>query len=113
MWENEKATHHRIRAVSVGWDTETFIEFTCGATLTVAVSGSILAAVKPDKMSETLTLKYKAKHGFQTPEYYEENGEKIHDVLPSDFAGKGCDQSGQTITSTVKNEEKLELNAYV
>ena len=64
-------------------------------------------------MNTTVTLKYKAKHGFQTPEYYEENGKKVKDVLEADFAGKGWEQAGQTITSTVKNEEKLELNAYV
>lgn len=92
---------------------EKFIEFNCGGTLTVAVRGSILASVKPDKMSETLKLTYKAKHGFQTPEYFEEGGLKIHSTLEADFSGKGWDQAGQTITSTVKNEEKLELNAYV
>ena len=78
-----------------------------------SVKGSVLVPIKADKMSETFTLKFKSKHGFQTPEYYEEEGVKIKDVLLSDFAGKGYDQSGQTITSTVKNEEKLELNAYV
>ena len=38
---------------------------------------------------------------------------KVKDVLLSDFAGKGYEQAGQTITSTVKNEEKLEVNTVV
>jgi hypothetical protein len=112
VWENEQK-HKTALDLYPSVGNETFIEFTCGATLTVAVKGSILVPVTADKMSETVTLKYKAKHGFQTPEYYEENGTKVKDVLFSDFAGKGYAQAGQTITSTVKNEEKLELNAYV
>lgn len=112
VWENEKEHKTALDLYPAG-GAEKFIEFSCGAAITVAVRGSVLVNVKADKMSETLTLKYKAKHGFQTPEYYEENGKKVRDVLEADFSGKGWEQAGQTITSTVKNEEKLELNAYV
>ena len=34
-------------------------------------------------------------------------------MLEANFAGKGFVEASQTITSTVTNEEKLELNAYV
>jgi hypothetical protein len=64
-------------------------------------------------MSSTVPLKYKAKHGFQAVEYYEEAGKKIKATLLSNFAGKGYAQAGQTITATVTNEEALELNTYV
>ena len=90
-----------------------FIEFTCGAALTVAVKGAILVPIKTNTMSETVALKYKAKHGFQTPEYYEEGGKKVRAVLLSNFADKGFAQAGQNIVSTVKNEEKLEVNTAV
>lgn len=112
VWENEKE-HKTALDLFPSVGHETFIEFSCGAVITVSVKGSVLVPITADKMSGTFTLKFKSKHGFQTPEYYEEEGVKIKDVLFSDFAGKGYDQSGQTITSTVKNEEKLELNAYV
>ena len=112
VFENE-AAHKTALELYPAQGAEKFIEFNCGGTLTVAVRGSILAPVKADKMSETVKLKYKAKKGFQTPEFFEEGGLKDPSVLEADFAGKGWDQAGQTITSTVKNEEKLELNAYV
>jgi hypothetical protein len=112
VFEHEK--EHKVAFdLYPGGGAEKFIEFTCGAALTVAVRGSILVNVKVDKMSETAVLKYKGKDGFQTPEYYEENGVKIKDILEANFASKGFDQADQVITATVKNEEKLELNAYV
>lgn len=111
VWEKE--SEHKTALDLYPQGGEQFIEFTCGATLTVSVRGHILVPVKADKMSETVTLKYKSKHGFQTPEYYEEEGKKVKNVLEADFAGKGWSQSGQTLTTTVKSEEKLELNAYV
>jgi hypothetical protein len=112
VFENEKE-HKTALDLYPGGGVEKFIEFNCSGALTVAVRGSVLVNVKADKMSETVTLKYKGKGGFQTPEYYEENGVKVKDILEANFAGKGWDQSSQTIVSTVKNEEKLELNAYV
>lgn len=112
VWENEALKKPALELFPAA-GKEQFIEFTCGAALTVAVKGAILVPVKPNKMSETVTLKYKAKHGFQTPEYYEEGGKKVRAVLLSNFAGKGFAQAGQNITSTVKNEEKLELNTVV
>ncbi len=112
VWEKEKE-HKAALDLYPSDGMEKFIEFTCGTTLTVAVRGSILVNVPVDKMSETVTLKYKGKHGFQGVEYFEEGGVKVKDILEADFAGKGYDQADQIITSTVKSEEKLELNAYV
>ncbi len=114
VWENEKL-HKTALDLFPSVGHETFIEFTCGKheEITVKVKGSVLVPIKPDKMGSTFTLKFKSKHGFQTPEEYEENGKKVKDVLYSDFTEKGYDQAGQTETVTVKNEEKLELNAYV
>lgn len=111
VWENEKAGKAAIDLSPA--NGELFIEFNCEGRLSVAVKGSVLVPVKADKMGATFVLKFKAKHGFQTPEYYEEGGKKVKDVLLSDFAGKGYEQAGQTITSTVTNEEKLEVNTVV
>lgn len=111
VWENEKTGKTAIDLFPE--KGELFIEFNCEGKLSVAVKGSVLVPVKADKMGETFSLKFKAKHGFQTPEYYEEGGKKVKDVLLSDFAGKGYEQAGQTETVTVKNEEKLEVNTVV
>jgi hypothetical protein len=111
IWENEKTKKAAIDLFPE--KGELFIEFNCEGKLSVAVKGSVLVPVKADKMGETFTLKFKAKHGFQVPEYYEEGGVKVKDVLLSDFAEKGYDQAGQSETVTVKNEEKLEVNTVV
>ncbi len=89
--------------------TGLFIEFGC-AGLQVSVKGSVLVPVKSDKMELTGPLKYKATHGKQKPEHFE--GEP-NDVLESAFGSGPYEQSGQTITTTLKNEEPLELNAVV
>ena len=113
VWES-KAKHKTALDLYPAGGAEKFIEFKCGATLTVAVRGSILAPVKSDKMSLTVPLKYKAKRGVQSPTEYETaGGAKVKDVLEANFSEQGWLQAGQTITSTVTNEEKLELNAYV
>jgi hypothetical protein len=112
VWENEAAKKVALELFPAK-GKEQFIEFTCGASLTVAVKGAILVPVKTNTMSETVALKYKAKHGFQAPEFYEEGGKKVKAVLLSNFGGKGFAQAGQNLTSTVKNEEKLELNTVV
>ena len=112
-WEN-KAAHKTALDLYPAGGAEKFIEFTCGAALTIAVRGSILTPVKADKMSLTVPLKYKQKRGIQKPTEYETGaGKKVKDVLEANFSNQGWLQSGQTITSTVTNEEKLELNAYV
>jgi len=110
VWENEKLHKTALDLFPEGGGG--FIEFNCGGTLTVAVRGSILVPVAADKMSTTVTLKYVGKKGVQKLQDYEEGGVKIKDVLEANFAGAGFVQASQSITSTVTNEEKLELNAY-
>lgn len=112
VWEKE-ATKKTALMLYPATGTEQFIEFNCSGQLTVAVKGAVLVPIKNDKMTSSEKLKFKAKHGFQDPEYYEEGGKKIKAVLLSDFGGKGYAQAGQNIVSTVVGEEKLELNAVV
>jgi hypothetical protein len=89
-----------------------FIEFNCQG-LTVKVKGAVLVPIKNDKMTETETLKFKATKGKQKPEKWEESNSP--EILESAFSnvGHGFEQAGQTITATIKAEEKLELNAVV
>jgi len=113
VWEN-KALHKTAIELFPAGGAEKFIEFGCGATLTIAVRAAILTPVKNDAMSLTQTLKFTQKRGIQKPDVYETaSGEKVKAFLESNFSGKGWVQAGQTITSTVTAEEKLELNAYV
>jgi hypothetical protein len=111
VWENESKHKAAFDLFPEGGGE--FIEFNCGGTLTVAVRGSILVPVTVDKMSDTVTLKYVGKKGVQKVQDYEEGGVKVKDILEANFAGKGFLQASQTVTSTVTNEEELELNAYV
>jgi hypothetical protein len=90
-----------------------FVEFECEG-LVVKVRGKVLVPIKNDSMKETETLKFVAKKGKQKPEKWEESPEKA--ILESSFSNfnKGAfEQAGQTIISTVKGAEKLELNAVV
>jgi hypothetical protein len=89
--------------------TGLFIEFACGA-LTVAVRGSVLVPISSDKMLTSLKLKYKATKGKQQVEHFEG---QPNDILETSFKGGPFEQSGQTITTTLTTEEKLELNAVV
>jgi hypothetical protein len=93
-----------------------FIEFKCiGLEVKVRGKGEengagILVNIKNDKMSTTETLKYKATKGVQKPVKWE--GPNPETYLESNFENLGYEQSGQTITSTVKNEEAIELKAF-
>ena len=89
--------------------TGLFIEFAC-ISLTVAVKGSVLVPITSDKMEQSGTLKYVATRGHQQVEHFE--GEP-NDILEAKFTDRGMEQAGQTITTTLTNEEKLELNAVV
>jgi hypothetical protein len=112
VWESEAAKKTALELYpAIG--TEQFIEFNCSGQLTVAVKGALLVPIKNDKMVSSEKLKFKAKHGFQVPEFYEEGGKKVKAVLESNFGGKGFAQAGQNITTTVLGEEKLELNAVI
>jgi hypothetical protein len=90
-----------------------FIEFECSG-LVIKVKGKVLVPIKNDAMKTSETLKFVAKAGKQKPEKWEESSEKI--FLESSFKGGPYTQSGQTITSTLKElagEQALELNAVV
>ena len=89
--------------------TGLFIEFSC-LGLTVAVRGSVIVPIIADKMALTDTLKYVQTGGRQEVEHFE--GE-ANDILESSFRGAPFEQSGQTITTVLTDEEKLELNAVV
>jgi hypothetical protein len=90
-----------------------FIEFECEGLL-VKVRGKVLVSIKNDKMTQTETLKFSAKKGIQKPTKWEESPEPaILEASFSNFKGGAYEQSGQDITSTVKGEEQLELNAVV
>ena len=107
-WENKAAKKAAFDLYPVG-KTGLFIEFAC-VGLTVAVRGSVLVPIQTDKMSATIPLKYKATNGVQEVEHFE--GEP-NDVLESSFRGGAYEQSGQAISATATNQEKLELNAVV
>jgi hypothetical protein len=94
-----------------------FIEFKC-VGLEVKVQGKggeagagILVNIKNDKMTTTEALKYKATKGVQKPVKWE--GPNPETYLESNFEKLGYEQSGQTVTSTVTNEEPLELNLFL
>jgi hypothetical protein len=90
-----------------------FIEFECSG-LAVKVRGHVLVPIKNDKMTATETLKFKATKGRQKPESWEESASPaILEASFSNFKGGAYEQAGQDITSTVKGEEKLELNAVI
>ena len=100
---------HPAKSVTSGL----FIEFEC-AGLVVKVRGKILVPIKNDKMTSSEVLKYKASKGKQKPEKWEESSSPV--ILEASFKGGPFEQSGQEITSTLKElagEEALELNAVV
>jgi hypothetical protein len=87
-----------------------FTEFSCTG-LVVKVRGHVLVPIKNDKMTATETLKFKATKGKQKPEKWE--GTPTTAILEASFKASPFEQAGQTITATIKGEEKLELNAVV
>lgn len=113
-WENKAAKKTDLElfpAKSV--TTGLFIEFECTG-LVVKVKGHVLVPIKNDKMTETETLKFVATKGKQKPEKWEESpSPAILEASFSNFKGGAFEQAGQDITSTVKGEEKLELNAVI
>ena len=115
VWENKAKKKTDLELFPQG-GVEKFIEFTCGSHLTISVRGKILVPIKNDKMTLTETLKYKATKGIQKPDAYETlSGGKESAYLESLFLSEeknSWEQAGQTVTSKVTNEEKLELNLY-
>jgi hypothetical protein len=116
-FENKAAKKTALKLTPAASAKGKFIEFKC-VGLEVKVRGKgeesgagILVNIKNDKMTTTESLKYKATKGIQKPIKWE--GPNPETYLESKFETLGWEKSGQTVTSTVKNEEALELNIFV
>jgi hypothetical protein len=86
--------------------TGPLMEFSCGAT-EVALRGSVIVPVPPNKMLLTHALKYVGAKGKQKPEKFV-GGEK--DVLEASFDKGTYEQVGLTVKMTESNEEAIEIN---
>jgi hypothetical protein len=87
--------------------TGPLMEFSCAGT-GVSVRGSVIVPVKPDKMSLTQALKFKATKGKQKPESFE-GGPKA--ILEESFNGGTFEQTGLTAAITQTNAEDVEINS--
>jgi hypothetical protein len=88
---------------------ETVTEFDCG-TLSIVVTGSVIHQVETNKMLLEENEKYVQRKGEQKPEKFE--------VLPTDVLESTIDgvfhlQSGEALLTTLKNEERVEVNSVV
>jgi hypothetical protein len=81
-------------------------EFEC-AGLKVVVKGSVLHKIAANAMKLTATEKFTASKGKQKPEHFAGGVAKEH-ILETSTNGGPFEQSGQTITSILTNEEKVE-----
>jgi hypothetical protein len=81
-------------------------EFEC-AGLKVVVKGSVLHKIVANAMKLTATEKFTASKGKQKPEHFAGGVAKEH-ILETSTNGGPFEQSGQTITSILTNEEKVE-----
>jgi len=86
-------------------------DFEC-VGLTVEVRGSVLHKITANAMKLTATEKFTASKGKQKPEHFAGGVAKEH-ILESSFNKGAFEQSGQTITSILTNEEKIEANSVV
>jgi IPT/TIG domain len=84
-------------------------EFTCGATAG-KWRGSVIVPVKTNKGISSVTLKFAAKAGKQKPEAFEGLPK---DVIESSLGGAAFEQSGWSLTTTLTNAEKVEVNSVV
>jgi hypothetical protein len=86
-------------------------EFEC-AGLKVVVKGSVLHKITANSMKLTATEKFTASKGKQKPEHFAGGVPKEH-ILETSTNGGPFEQSGQTITSILTNEEKVEANSVL
>lgn len=86
-------------------------DFEC-VGLTVEVRGSVLHKITANAMKLTATEKFTASKGKQKPEHFAGGSAGEH-ILESSFNHGAFEQSGQTITSILTNEEKVEANTVV
>ncbi len=85
------------------------MEFACGST-TVTVQGSVIVPIKPNKMSSTQALKFKAAKGKQKPESFVA-GPK--DILEESFNSPPFEQTGLTMDITQTNGEPVEVSSVL
>ncbi len=86
-------------------------EFEC-AGLKVVVKGSVLHKITANSMKLTATEKFTASKGKQKPEHFAGGVPKEH-ILETSTNGGPFEQSGQTITAILTNEEKVEANSVL
>ncbi len=90
-------------------------EFKCGASTPVTLSGSVIVPLKTDKMTGSEKLKFSASKGVQKPNRFE-GGAENSDVLKLTL-GSGpeerVEQVGLTLSSTLTDEEEVEVNSVL
>jgi hypothetical protein len=86
-------------------------EITC-VGIKVVVNGSVLHKIAANAMKLTATEKFTASKGKQKPEHFAGGVAKEH-ILETSTNGGPFEQSGQTITSILTNEEKVEANTVL
>ncbi|HEV7527267.1 MAG TPA: hypothetical protein VGO29_00030 [Solirubrobacteraceae bacterium] len=86
-------------------------EFSC-AGLPVVVKGSVLHKITANAMKLTATEKFTASKGEQKPDHFA-GGTVDEHTLESNTNGGPFEEAGQTITSILTNEEKVEANSVV
>jgi hypothetical protein len=85
-------------------------EFKC-AGLSVTVKGSVLHKITANAMKLTATEKFTASKGEQKPDHFA--GGTVDEHTLESNSGSGFEEAGQTITSILTNEEKVEANSVV
>jgi hypothetical protein len=88
----------------------TLAEFKC-STLTIKVTGCVAHPISSGKMLLTATEKFTASKGEQKPDKF--LGGPADECALASNNGAGAEESGQTITALVENEEKIEANPAV
>jgi len=91
-------------------ETGNVAEFTC-AGLKVTVIGSVLHKISANAMKLTATEKFTASKGEQKPDHFA--GGTVDEHTLESNSGSGFEEAGQTITSILTNEEKVEANGVV
>jgi hypothetical protein len=102
-----------------------FVEFNCATALKVIVEGHVLNPIKTNSMTLSAAVKFSAPGGNQKPEHFstgisEVAGKVVETFGPelsleAAFVKPGLspefEESGQTLTTTQTNEEKVEANS--
>jgi Tol biopolymer transport system component len=86
---------------------EAVAAFECGTTV-VSIDGSVIVQLSVNKMVLTQTLKYSQSKAVQKPTKFEGATE---DVLDTRLGTGVFEQTGLTLTSTLTNEEDIEINS--